>query len=331
MTDGSRTDARRRKVLTVLAGSAAGAGFAQVAPQDFPSKPIRVLIPASAGTTGDILARILSGPMGRSLGHPVVVEAMPGAGGITATDRLVRSPTDGYTLAMASNNHVINPSVYKSMPFDSIRDISTISIVGSTPVAIVAHPSPPATTTQELIALAKAKPGQLNYGSGGNGSVLHLAGVLFTSEAGVDIRHVPYKGFAPMLTDVLAGHIQLGIGGVAPVAEHVRAGRLRAIAVTTRTRSNILPDVPTFAESGLPNLSFEGWLALIGPAGLPKPVVDRLHSAVTEALAQKEVQDAFATHGVTIVGSTPDAAARFFRTELDKHEALVKRSGAVLE
>ena len=325
------TDARRRKVLTVLAGSAAGAAFAQVAPQDFPSKPIRVLIPASAGTTGDILARILSGPMGRSLGHPVVVEPMPGAGGITATDRLVRSPKDGYTLAMASNNHVINPSVYKSMPFDSIRDISTISIVGSTPVAIVAHPSLPATTTQELIALAKAKPDQLNYGSGGNGSVLHLAGVLFTGEAGVDIRHVPYKGFAPMLTDVLSGHIQLGIGGVASVAEHVRAGRLRAIAVTTQTRSGILPDVPTFAESGLPNYSFEGWLALIGPAGLPKPVVDRLHSAVTEALAQKEVQDAFATHGVTIIGSTPDAAARFFRTELDKHAALIKRSGAVLE
>lgn len=325
------TDARRRKVLTMLAGSAAGAAFAQVAPQDFPSKPIRVLIPASAGTTGDILARILSGPMGRSLGHPVVVEPMPGAGGITATDRLVRSPKDGYTLAMASNNHVINPSVYKSMPFDSIRDISTISIVGSTPVAIVAHPSLPATTTQELIALAKAKPDQLNYGSGGNGSVLHLAGVLFTSQAGVDIRHVPYKGFAPMLTDVLSGHIQLGIGGVASVAEYVRAGRLRAIAVTTRTRSSILPDVPTFAESGLPNYSFEGWLALIGPAGLPKPVVDRLHSAVTEALAQKEVQDAFATHGVTIIGSTPDAAARFFRTELDKHAALIKRSGAVLE
>ena len=325
------TDARRRKVLTMLAGSAAGAAFAQVAPQDFPSKPIRVLIPASAGTTGDILARILSGPMGRSLGHPVVVEPMPGAGGITATDRLVRSPKDGYTLAMASNNHVINPSVYKSMPFDSIRDISTISIVGSTPVAIVAHPSLPATTTQELIALAKAKPDQLNYGSGGNGSVLHLAGVLFTSQAGVDIRHVPYKGFAPMLTDVLSGHIQLGIGGVASVAEHVRAGRLRAIAVTTQTRSGILPDVPTFAESGLPNYSFEGWLALIGPAGLPKPVVDRLHSAVTEALAQKEVQDAFATHGVTIIGSTPDAAARFFRTELDKHAALIKRSGAVLE
>ena len=323
--------ASRRSVLVALAGSAAGAAFAQVAPPDFPSKPIRVLIPASAGTTGDILARILSGPMGKSLGQAVVVEAMPGAGGITATDRLVRSPKDGYTIAMASNNHVINPSVYKSVPFDSIKDISTISVIGSTPVAIVAHPSLPANTTQELIALAKAKPGQLNYGSGGNGSVLHLAGVLFTSEAGVDIKHVPYKGFAPMLTDVLGGQIQLGIGGVASVAEHVRSGRLKAIGVTTRTRSSILPDVPTFAESGLPNYSFEGWLALIGPAGLPRPIVDRLHAAVTETLAQKEVQEAFATHGVTIIGSTPDAAARFFRAELDKHGALVKRSGAVVE
>ena len=238
-----------------------------MAPPDFPSKPIRVLIPASAGATGDILSRILAGPMGKALGQTIVVEPMPGAGGITATERLVRSARDGHTIAMTSNNHVINPGVYKSMPFDSIRDIAPISVVGSTPVAIVAHPSLGARTAQELIALARARPGQLNYGSGGNGSVLHLAGVLFTSEAGVDIRHVPYKGFAPMLTDVLGGQIQLGIGGVAPVAEYVKAGRLRAIGVTTRTRSTILPDVPTFAESGLPNYSFEGWLALIGPAG----------------------------------------------------------------
>ena len=329
MIDANRPGPRRRKLLAVLAGSAAGAAFAQVAPPDFPSRPIRVLIPASAGTTGDILARILSVPMAKSLGQPVIVEAMPGAGGITATDRLVRSAKDGYTLAMASNNHVINPSIYKSIPFDSLRDIQPIGVIGSTPVVIVAHPSLPATNTQELIALAKAKPGQLNYGSGGNGSVLHLAGVLFTSEAGVDIQHVPYKGFALMLADVLGGHIQLGVGGVGPLAEHVRAGRLRAIGVTTRTRSSILPDVPTFAESGLPNYSFEGWLALIAPAGLPKSIVDRLHAAVMEALAQKEVQEAFAMQGVAIVGSTPDAAARFFRTELDKHAALVKRAGAV--
>lgn len=302
-----------------------------MAPPDFPSKPIRVLIPASAGATGDILSRILAGPMGKALGQTIVVEPMPGAGGITATERLVRSARDGHTIAMTSNNHVINPGVYKSMPFDSIRDIAPISVVGSTPVAIVAHPSLGARTAQELIALARARPGQLNYGSGGNGSVLHLAGVLFTSEAGVDIRHVPYKGFAPMLTDVLGGQIQLGIGGVAPVAEYVKAGRLRAIGVTTRTRSTILPDVPTFAESGLPNYSFEGWLALIGPAGLPKPVLDKLHAAVMTALAQKEVQEAFAAQGVSIVGNTPEVAAAFFRSELDKHMALVKRSGAIVE
>jgi len=202
MTTGLGSGLRRRGVLAALAGSATGVALGQAAPADFPSKPIRVLIPASAATTGDILARILSGPMAKTLGQPVIVEPMPGAGGISATERLVRSVKDGYTLAMASNNHVINPSVYKSIPFDSLRDIQPISVIASTPVVIVAHPSLPATNTQELIALAKAKPGQLNYGSGGNGSVLHLAGVLFTSEAGVDIRHVPYKGFAPMLADV---------------------------------------------------------------------------------------------------------------------------------
>lgn len=328
-------DTGRRSCLSFVACAALGLGIAAAAPhsaaQPFPSRPIQILIAASSGTTSDILARILSAPMEKFLGQPVVVEAVPGAGGITATDRLVRAPKDGHTLVMASNNHVINPAIYKKMPFDSIADIAPISVVGSTPAIILMHPSVPAKNARELIALAKAKPGELNYGSGGNGSALHLAGVMFVSEASVDIKHVPYKGFAPMLTDLLGGQIQLGVGGVAPVAEHVRSGRLRALGVTTRERSTILPDVPTLAEAGLPNYQFDAWLALIAAAGTPQPVIDRLHDAIRQSLALPEVQKAFAAQGVSIVGSAPADAARFFKSELHKHAELVKRSGAVLE
>lgn len=320
-----------RRRLVAVPAAACIAGFLPAArAQAWPTKPIRILIPASSGTTGDILSRLLAGPMEKALGQPFVVEAMPGAGGVTATDRLVRSPKDGYTVAMASSNHVINPSIYKSIPFDSIKDITPITVVASTPMLMAAHPSLPAANARELIALAKAKPGQLTYGSGGNGSVLHLAGVLFVTEGGVDIKHVPYKGYAPMVADLLGGHIHLGIGGAAPMAEHIRSGKLRAMGVTTKARWPVLPDVPSLAEA-VPSYDFDAWLALIGPAGLPKPIVDRLRAAVQEAFAVKEVQDTFASMGVTMVGSTPEQSARFFQTELDKHAQLVKRSGATLE
>lgn len=275
--------------------------------------------------------RILGSALEKALGQAVVVENVPGTGGIAGTEKVVRAAKDGYTLGLISNNHAINPHIYRSVPFDSERDIAPISMIGSTPVVLVTHPEVPAKNARELIALAKTKPGALNYGSAGNGTVLHLAGVLFTSEAGVDIRHVPYKGLAQMTADLIGGQIEIGWGGVATVAPLVKAGRLRALAVTTTTRSSVLPDVPTLAESGLPNYRFEGWLALVGPAGLPQPVIDRIHATVKSALAQKEVQDALQAQGVTPEGSTPEAARRFLRAEMEKHEQLVKRSGAKME
>lgn len=318
---------RALRSLVLAAATAACCAFAQ----DFPTRPIRIVVTSSPGSTGDTTMRILGSALEKTLGQAVVVENMPGSGGIAGTEKVVRAAKDGYTLGLISNNHGINPHVYRNVPFDSEKDIAPISVIGSTPVVLVAHPELAARNARELIALAKSKPGALNYGSAGNGTVLHLAGVLFTSEAGVDIQHVPYKGLAQMTADLVGGQIQLGWGGVATVAQQVKAGKLRALAVTTTARSPVLPDVPTLAESGLPHYRFEGWLALVGPAGLPQPLVERIHAAVKAALTQKDVQDALQAQGVTPEGSTPDAARRFLRTEMDKHEQLVKRSGAKME
>jgi tripartite-type tricarboxylate transporter receptor subunit TctC len=299
--------------------------------QDYPARPIRVVVTSSPGSTGDTTLRILGPALDKLLGQPVVVENIPGSGGVAGTEKVVRAPADGYTLGLISNNHAINPHIIRNIPFDSEKDIAAISVVGSTPIVLVVNPGVPAKTTQELIALAKAKPGSLNYGSAGNGTVLHLAGVLFTSEAGIDIKHVPYKGLGQMTADLLGGQIEMGWAGVATVAPQIKAGKLRAIAVTSTRRSGVLPDVPTLAESGLPNYRFEGWLALVGPAALPRPIVDRVHKAVTTALAQKDVPEALAAQGVIPEGSAPEAARQFIQGEMDKHAQLVKRSGAKLE
>ena len=260
-----------------------------------------------------------------------MIENVPGSGGVTATDRLVRAPKDGYTLGVISNNHAINPNIYKSIPFDSLRDITPISVLGNTPVVLVTHPAVPAKNVQELVALAKAKPGVLNYGSAGNGTVLHLAGVLFVSEAEIDVKHVPYKGLAQMTADLMGGQIEMGFAGIASVAGQIKSGKLRALGVSTPQRSPVLPDVPTLAESGLPNYRFEGWLALVGPAGLPTAVVGRLNAEIKAALALRDVQETLAAQGVMTIGSTPHDAAQFIQSEMDKHARLVKRSGATLE
>ena len=319
------------RTLRALALTTAAAAACSAFAQEFPNRPIRVVVTSSPGSTGDTAMRILGRALETTLGQPVVVENVPGSGGIAGTEKVARAAKDGYTLGLISNNHWINPHIYRNLPFDSEKDIVPISVIGSTPIVLVANPDLPVRNARELVALAKSKPGALNYGSAGNGTVLHLAGVLFTSEAGVDILHVPYKGLAQMMADLVGGQIQLGWGGVATVASQVKAGRLRALAVTTPTRSSVLPDVPTLAESGLPNYRFEGWLALVGPAGLPQPLVDRIHSGLQSVLAQKDVRDALQAQGVTPDGSTPAAAGRFLRVEMEKHEQLVKRSGAKME
>ncbi|MET0962369.1 MAG: tripartite tricarboxylate transporter substrate binding protein [Noviherbaspirillum sp.] len=293
-------------------------------------KPIRIIVPNAPGSSVDVLARTVGHQLSREMGHPVIIENLPGAGGITGTAQVVRAAKDGLTLGMVSNNHVVNPSLYKSIPFDSIKDITPVTIIAGTPMVLVAHPSVPAKNLKELIALAKAKPAELTYGSSGNGTILHLAAEALRHEAGIDIKHVPYKGTSQMTTDLLGGHIQLAFMGVTGAAAHIKAGKLRAIGVTTDVQSRILPGVLPFAQQGLPNYNLQGWVALIAPAGLPEQITSKLYASTQAAVAHKDVQNALAEQGFEVIGSNPDATLKTFQSEMAKYGVLVKQSGMTL-
>lgn len=318
----------RRFVLTSLALSLTLPGGFALAQSD---KPVRLIVPNAPGSSVDALSRIISVPLSKSLARPIVIENLPGAGGVPATGQLVRSAKDGATLAMVSNNHVVNPSLYKSMPFDSIKDITPIAIVAGSPFVLVAHPSLGVNNLKELIALAKTKPGQLTIGSSGNGTILHLASEELQHEAGISFKHIPYKGTGQMTTDLLGGQIQLAFVGVTGAVQHVKAGKLRAIGVSTTVPSTILPDALPMAQQGLPNYNMQGWIALIGPSGMPPSLVSKLSSDVSALLATREMSDALALQGFTPIGSTPVAAANQFQADMAKYAKLVKQSGMTID
>jgi len=294
-------------------------------------KPLRMIVPLAAGSTVDTLARAMAPGFGRATGHPIVVENVVGAGGIPGTSQIVKAPKDGLTLGVISSNHVINPGIYKTVPYDSLKDIAPIAVPATVPLVLVVNPTLPMKNLKELLAYAKANPGKLNYGSAGNGSTLHLAGELLISETGIDMKHVPYRGTGPLITDLIGGQVQLGFVSISQVAPQVKAGMLRALAVSTPARSAALPDVPTVAESGAPKYSFDAWIAMIGPAGLPKAIVDADYLAAKTALSSPEAQTALSAQGLTIVNTGPDLAPAFFQAELTKHQKLVKQSGATLD
>jgi tripartite-type tricarboxylate transporter receptor subunit TctC len=294
-------------------------------------KPVRLIVPNAPGSSVDALSRIIGVPLGKSLGRPIVVENLPGAGGVPATGQLVRSAADGSTLAMVSNNHVVNPSLYKSMPFDSIKDVTTIALVAGSPFVLVAHPSLGVSNLKELVALAKTKPDQITIGSSGNGTILHLAAEELQHEAGVSFRHIPYKGTGQMTTDLLGGQIQLAFVGVTGAAQHIKAGKLRAIGVSTTTPSNILPGVLPLAQQGLPNYNMQGWIALIGPKDMARPLVTKLSTDLAHILETKEMQDALAAQGFTPIGGTPADAANVFRSDMAKYAKQLKQSGMSID
>ena len=256
-----------------------------------------------------------------------MIENQPGAGGIVGTSAMIKSPPDGYTLSIVSNNHVIYPSVYKSVPFDPIDDITPIAVVGSTPIVFVVNPKVPAKNAKELIALLKAKPGRYNYGSSGNGTILHLAAEMFLDEAGVKATHVPYKGVGPMLTDLIGGQVEIGTLSLPSIQPHLKSGALRAIGTGTATRLAAAPDIPTMAEQGMPGYLVEGWFAVIGPAKMAAADVKRINAAFVAAFATPEVRETMAKQGNTINVSTPEFAAKFFRDEMAKYAKLVKKAG----
>ncbi len=321
----TRPFTRRTALAMVLASLASGAlpALAQTKAAGH-DKALRVILPLSAGSGADGAIRAISTPISKALGQTLVIENLPGAGGITGTAQIVRAPKDGDTIGIVSNNHVVNPSLYKNIPFDSIKDIAPITIIGTTPFVLVANPKVPARTVQELIAHAKAHPGTLNYGSSGNGTILHLGAAMFVEQAQIDVPHIPYKGMGQLMNDLLSGQVQLGVVAVAPAMAHIKAGNLRAIGITSAKRSASLPDVPTIAEQGLPQYELDGWIAAIAPAGVPKAEIDRLYQGFVQGIASPEAREALIAQGYEIQLTPPEVATRFMASEKLRMQAAVK-------
>jgi tripartite-type tricarboxylate transporter receptor subunit TctC len=279
----------------------------------------------------DVIARAASVAVGKALGAPLVVENLPGAGGITGAAVVAKAAPDGLTLGLVSNNHVINPAVYRKMPFDAIADFTPISVVGATPLVLVAGKGVAAGNVKELVALVKAQPDALNYASSGNGTIIHLAGEMFVEQAGLRVRHIPYKGTGPMVNDLLGGQVQFGVVALPAIQAHIKSGMVKAIGLCGAQRSPAAPEIPTIAEQGLPDYDVEGWFAVIGPARLPAAEVKRVHDAFVRGFASPEVVEAMARQGNVIRPTSPEEAARFFRSEAARYAALARKANVVLD
>ncbi|MGY8558967.1 tripartite tricarboxylate transporter substrate binding protein [Paracidovorax citrulli] len=320
----------RRGLLAAAAACALLPGFA--AAQAFPGKPITIIVPFAAGGTTDILARIIAQGMGAELGQSVVVDNRAGAGGNIGGQVAARAPADGYTLFMGTvGTHAINAALYRKMPFDPVKDFAPLTRVANVPNLLVANPAQPFKTVQELIAYAKANPGKINFGSSGSGSSIHLSGELFKSMAKVDMQHVPYKGSAPAVTDLLGNQIAIMFDNMPSAIQHVRSGKLRAIAVTTARRSPELPDVPTIAEAGVPGYEATSWFGMFAPAATPAPVVAQLNATIVKVLAQPDIRKKLAEQGAEASGETPAQFADFIQKESVKWGKVVRESGASVD
>jgi tripartite-type tricarboxylate transporter receptor subunit TctC len=294
----------------------------------YPSKPIRLIVPLTAGGPTDILARIVAQPLSERLGQQVVVDNRPGAGGNIGAEMAARSAPDGYTLFMGTSGPLsINVSLYKKIPYDPIRDFAPIILVASAPFVVIVHPSVPATNMKELIALARAKPGQLNYGSV-PGSASHLATELFKSMAGVNIVHIPYKGAAPATTDVIAGQIQMSFASTPGSMPHVKTGKVRALAVTSPRRIGPLPDVPAIAEAALPGYEASVWYGVVAPAKTPREIIGKLHSTIAGIVQERAHRERIITSDFEPATMTPEQFAAFIQRETEKWGKVVKISGA---
>jgi tripartite-type tricarboxylate transporter receptor subunit TctC len=313
--------------LFVLTGTSEGAPA-----QTYPDKPIRLVVPFSAGGTTDILARAVGQKLGEHLGQQVVVDNKPGAGGNIGSDIVAKSAPDGYTLVMGTvGTHAINASLYKKMPYDHIKDFVPVSLVALVPNILVVHPSVPANSVKELIAYAKANPGKLNFASSGNGTSIHLSGELFKTTAGVEMTHVPYKGSAPAVTDLLGGQVQLMFDNMPSALPHVKAGKLKALGVTTAKRFPAAPDIPTIAEAGVPGYEASSWFGVLAPAGTPKEIVNKLSSEIAKILQTPEIKERLLSQGAEPVGNTPDQFTAFIKAETAKWAKVVKESGATVD
>ena len=299
--------------------------------QDFPNRAIRVVVPFPAGGPNDIIARVVSKAVSESTGQPVVIDNRAGAGGVVGTDYVAKSPADGYTLAVTSAGALVINRSLQQMPYDTFKDLTLITQVAAVPELLVVHPSVPVKTLAELVALAKSQPGKLNFASTGNGGMPHLAGEMLKFSAGIDIIHIPYRGAAPAVTDVVGGQVQMMFADVPVLLPHVQAGKLRALVVGSGARAAALPDLPTTSEAGFPQVRADNWYGLIGPGGIPAPVTAKILAEFRKAMAQKEVVDSMKSQGASLVGSSPEEFTAFLRAEEAKWSQVVKVSGAKLD
>jgi tripartite-type tricarboxylate transporter receptor subunit TctC len=296
--------------------------------QSYPSRPIRIVVPFPPGGGTDIGTRIIAQKLQEAWGQPVVVENKPGAAGIVGTEYASKAAPDGYTLMMGNiGTHAINVSLYKKLPYDPIKDFAPISQVAGLPLFLVVHPSVPANSVKELIALAKAKPGQLNFSSSGAGGAPHVAGELFKNMAGVDIVHIPYKGGAPAVVDLLSGQVTMSFATVLESLPHVKAGKLRALAVTSARRSAAMPDIPTMSEAGVPGYESISWLGLYAPAGTSKEIVNKISAEAVRIINLAEVKEKLLQQGAEPIGTTPEQLAATLQSDTAKYARIIRDSG----
>ena len=307
-------------------------GAAPALAQTYPNKPIRILIAQAPGSATDVVSRVVGNRLSEGLGQPIVIEARPGAGGVVGTEAAARSAPDGYTLFMGNNStHGSNPALYAKLPYDAVNDFAPIAFVASVPYVLVVDPSLPVSTVQQLIALAKSKPGQLNYASAGNGSTHHFCAELLKSMAGIDMVHVPYKGSGPAIAGLLGHEVSLMFANVADIGSQIKNGKVRPLAVTVPRRSSSLPDVPTMAEAGLPDFEIQSWFGLLAPAGTPAPIIGRLNAEIAKALGRADVKATLAAQGLEVAPGSPEQFAAYIKSEIARFTKIAKTAGIKAE
>ncbi|MGZ5163777.1 MAG: tripartite tricarboxylate transporter substrate binding protein [Burkholderiales bacterium] len=317
------------KRIAVICIAIAGAmlGTSTHAAETYPIKPVRMIVPYSPGGNADIQARYIAERLTDALGKQVVVDNRAGANGIIGAELAVRSPPDGYTLLLVANTFTVNPGLYPNIPYDTVKDLQPITLVGDTPLLFVANTALAASSVKEVLALAKSRPGQLNYGSSGNGSPSHLAGALLEVMTGIKLVHVPYKGMAASNVAVMSGEIQLGFPSMTSVLPHVKSGKLKAFAITVKSRSALAPDIPTMAEAGVPGYEASIWNGLLAPAGTPRPIVNRLNEAVAQILKSPQAKERYANVGAEIRYDSPEEFQALIRSDVAKWAKVIRARG----
>ena len=317
-----------RPYLALTFAAIGALGATPTLAQDYPTKPVKIIVPFAAGGPADVYARFLGQRLAEALGQPFVVEDRPGAGSIIGTDAVAKSAPDGYTLLLMSNTQTVNESLIPNKPYQLMRDFAPVAPINYSDLVLVVHPSVGVNSVADLIKLAKASPGKLNYASSGPGTPYHMAGELFKAMAGVDIVHIPYKGSSGARTDVLGGQVQMMFDAVTTMSEHARAGSVKALATTGKTRSTVLPDVPTMSEAGVTGYEAVIWLGLIAPKNTPPQIVARLNAEITKIVNRPEVRSDWSKQGATAMVMTPEAFGRYLAEDIAKWERIVKISGA---